>query len=991
MSATGVDEHGRGAPRSCCARLDDSDLFASFRRRRSRSRRGARHAAAVRWRRCSRRWIAPTDPFDPATNDLVGFARLRRASSPAATPRSCSAPTIRGATCSSAILYGSRVSLVDRLLQRGARRARSASALGLVAGYAGGWIDALIMRIADVQLTFPAILIALLLDGVAQPAARRQTARTSAFGVLIVAIGLSFWVQYARTVRASTLVEKNQRIRPGGAPHRRPPRAHPVRHVLPNVMGPVLVIATINLALAIITEATLSFLGVGLPPTQPSLGTLIRIGHNFLFSGEWWIAALSRPRARRPGARRQPARRLAARRAQPEAPMMTAPLLEVAHLASRSRRGAALLTALDDVSFDIAPGEVLGVVGESGAGKSLTGARDHRPARAARPHRRRRDRLRRAAHRRSLRRGDAPAARQGDRRHLPGPADQPQPALHDRRPADRDHPRPSAARPRGRRAGARSRCSPEVGIPAPEQRIDHYPHEFSGGMRQRVVIALALAAEPALVIADEPTTALDVSIQAQIIALLKRLTREHGTAVMLVTHDMGVIAETADRVAVMYAGRIVEIGPVREVVRRPQHPYTRGLMGAIPMLGVSARAAARRSTAPCRGSTPSPPAAPSIPAAPRCSSAAAASGRSCWRPASARGVLAHAAAAGRSAATERRGSPLRRVEGLARSSTSRRRCSTRLLERRGRATAEGGGRHRFRHRPRRDLRAGRRDAAAANRRWRASSSGCYAPTRGRIVFDGADIARRDRRAARRALRRRMQMIFQDPYASLNPRWRVRRHRRRADAHASALRRARRDAARPRRRAARRRCGSPPPTATNIRMNSPAASASASRSRARSPANPEFIVCDEPTSALDVSVQAQILNLMKDLQRELGLTYLFIIAQSRRRALSCRDPRRRDVSRPPRRDRRRRRRCSRAPRHPYTRLLLAPMPDIAMTRPRPHAGRRARCRTRSTRPPGCAFHPRCPHANDLCRREAPAFVDNVACHLAHEDPDWLAGS
>jgi peptide/nickel transport system ATP-binding protein len=124
----------------------------------------------------------------------------------------------------------------------------------------------------------------------------------------------------------------------------------------------------------------------------------------------------------------------------------------------------------------------------------------------------------------------------------------------------------------------------EVGIPAPETRIDNYPHQFSGGMRQRVVLALALAAEPQLVIADEPTTALDVSVQAQIIALLRRLCRQHGAAVMLITHDMGVIAETADRVAVMYAGRIVEIGPVRDVIQTPLHPYSKGLMGSIPTL-----------------------------------------------------------------------------------------------------------------------------------------------------------------------------------------------------------------------------------------------------------------------------------------------------------------------------------------------------------------------------------------------------------------------
>jgi len=124
----------------------------------------------------------------------------------------------------------------------------------------------------------------------------------------------------------------------------------------------------------------------------------------------------------------------------------------------------------------------------------------------------------------------------------------------------------------------------QVGIPAAARRIDAYPHEFSGGQRQRVVIALALCAEPALLIADEPTTALDVSIQAQIITLLKRLTRDHGSAVMLITHDMGVIAETADRVAVMYAGRVAEIGPVASVIRRPAHPYTEGLMASIPSL-----------------------------------------------------------------------------------------------------------------------------------------------------------------------------------------------------------------------------------------------------------------------------------------------------------------------------------------------------------------------------------------------------------------------
>ncbi len=232
-------------------------------------------------------WIAPTDPFNPATNFL---------SDSLTPPRFAEGGDIRfllgtddqGRDMWSAILYGLRVSLVIGLCSV-ALGGAVGILLGLVSGYAGGWIDAVIMRVADVQLTFPAILIALLLDGVAQALLKGASHRETGFGVLIVAIGLSFWVQYARTVRASTMVEKNrdyvQAARLIGLGHAR----ILMRHILPNVMGPVLVIATINLALAIITEATLSFLGVGLPPTQPSLGTLIRIGQNFLFSGEWWI------------------------------------------------------------------------------------------------------------------------------------------------------------------------------------------------------------------------------------------------------------------------------------------------------------------------------------------------------------------------------------------------------------------------------------------------------------------------------------------------------------------------------------------------------------------------------------------------------------------------------------------------------------------------------------------------------------------------------
>ena len=256
-------------------------------------------------------------------------------------------------------------------------------------------------------------------------------------------------------------------------------------------------------------------------------------------------------------------------------------LLQVKNLVVEfpSRRGT--LRALDSISFDIAPGEILGVVGESGAGKSLTGAAIigllEPPGRIA----------------------SGQILLEGQRidnlgyeqmrpirgRKIGAIFQDPLTSLNPLYSIGRQlvetilaHLPMTAKEARNRAIGLLE----DTGIPAAAQRIDHYPHQFSGGMRQRVVIALALAAEPKLIVADEPTTALDVSIQAQIIMLLKDICAKRGSAVMLITHDMGVIAETCDRVAVMYAGRIAEIGPVHEVINHPAHPYTVGLMAAIP-------------------------------------------------------------------------------------------------------------------------------------------------------------------------------------------------------------------------------------------------------------------------------------------------------------------------------------------------------------------------------------------------------------------------
>lgn len=264
--------------------------------------------------------------------------------------------------------------------------------------------------------------------------------------------------------------------------------------------------------------------------------------------------------------------------------MASRPVLEVKNLTVQFPTRKGTLTAVDDISFHIGEGEVLGVVGESGAGKSMTGTAVigllEPPGRIAGGEvlldGKRIDNLPYEDIRR-IRGNDIGMVFQDPLTSL-NPlytiARQLTETIQTHNPMSE-----SAARRRAVELLA------EVGIPEPQKRIGQYPHQFSGGMRQRVVIALALCAEPRLVIADEPTTALDVSIQAQIIMVLKKLCAEHGAAVMLITHDMGVIAETADRVAVMYAGRIAEIGAVRQVIQEAKHPYTHGLMGSIPKLG----------------------------------------------------------------------------------------------------------------------------------------------------------------------------------------------------------------------------------------------------------------------------------------------------------------------------------------------------------------------------------------------------------------------
>ena len=507
-------------------------------------------------------------------------------------------------------------------------------------------------------------------------------------------------------------------------------------------------------------------------------------------------------------------------------------------------------------------------------------------------------------------------------------------------------------------------------------------------MRQRVVLALALAAEPELVIADEPTTALDVSVQAQIIALLKRLCRERGTAVMLITHDMGVIAETADRVAVMYAGRIVEIGPVRDVVKHAAASLHQRPDGLDPARSAAdARAAGADPGRRCRGLTAIPTGcafhprcphafAPCRDAAARTASHAERSQVACWL----HGVRTRRRRRRehdrprRWCEVDRTSTPrIRRVEAVAQAH-----------DRGSAAPAAGGsGRRLVLHQPARDLWRWSANPAPASRPSPRMVVGLLRPTAGNVIIDGIDHDATARRAgapdAAPAHPDDLPGPLRQPQSAL-----ARRSTSSPSRSApSAWRRTRRDRG-ARRRAAVAGRARPGGRRANTRTSSPAASASASRSPARWPRNPEFIVCDEPTSALDVSVQAQILNLMRDLQDRLGPD-LSVHQPQPRGGAPHGDPRRRHVSRPHRRDRAVAR-AVRAPRHPYTRMLLDAVPDLDHHRPRAQAGR-----GRNPEPDRAAARLPLSSALPVCvralPRRAPALLPagatTVACHAVEE--------
>ncbi len=519
-----------------------------------------------------------------------------------------------------------------------------------------------------------------------------------------------------------------------------------------------------------------------------------------------------------------------------------------------------------------------------------------------------------------------------------------------------------------------------VGVPDPQRRLDSYPFELSGGLRQRMVIAMALAGEPELLIADEPTTALDVTIQAQVLDVLRKLKTERGMGMLLITHDLGVVAENADRVGVMYAGELVEEGERSEFFAAPQHPYSRMLFRALPRPGESGRLATIPGQVPRLGDPLT-----GCRFAPRCPHAALRCRQESpgWQQMGAQRVRCHFAgqlgetgggAAPATPAPEAPAPPpLLRVDALEVHFPIRRGVFQRTI---GHVRAVDGVSL--------AIPAGRTLALVGE-------SGCGKTTVGkallRLIEPTAGTVRLDAETLTRhtlaSLRTQAQMVFQDPFSSLNPRMRV------ADILLEGMDALDVGAASDRREAVARllqQVGLPDDAGGRY----PHAFSGGQRQRiaiARALAvSPRLVICDEPTSALDVSVQAQILNLLKDLQSELGLAYLFIthnlaVVEYLAHEVAVMYLGRIVESGPATE-------VLRVPRHPYTQALIAAVPRL--DGPEASPTRLAGDQPSPLDPPsGCHFHPRCPHASEICRTQYPAKTHVNDAHWVH--CHWVAST
>ena len=528
-------------------------------------------------------WIAPHDPFTPAIR--------HRLEAPGATY--WLGTDDLGRDMLSRLIFGARTALLASFESVGIGLAAGVS-LGLLAGYVGGWLDRLAMRLADVMQSIPAVLLALALIGVLG----------KGLGNAMLAVGLIFAVSFMRITRAVVLAEREQLYVDAARVLGLRPVAIMLRQILPNVSGPLIVQASISLGTALMIEAMLSFLGVGADSTQVSWGSMLETARQFqseqpllpmvpglaitltvlsfnLLGDSLRDALLPGGAAPARSVAREATTRAATTAADAETPTPADTLLELRQLRVRATVGGGEAELLSQVSLHLRRGEVLGLVGESGCGKSMTASAIL-------------GLLPRGAHIAggSVRLGGTELVGLPEEalRHIRGRRigmvfQDPNAALSPVHTIGTQLCDILRAHSRMSRAQALARAVELldlVGVPDPARRLQDYPHQFSGGMAQRVVIAGALACEPELLIADEPTTALDVTIQAQVLDLLADLRRRLGMSVLLITHDLGVVADLCDRVAVMYAGQIVETGSARDTLAAPRHPYTAALLDAMP-------------------------------------------------------------------------------------------------------------------------------------------------------------------------------------------------------------------------------------------------------------------------------------------------------------------------------------------------------------------------------------------------------------------------
>ncbi len=652
-----------------------------------------------------------------------------------------------------------------------------------------------------------------------------------------------------------------------------------------------------------------------------------------------------------------------------------APVLSIRDLAVRFEGTGRIINAVRGISLDVYANEVVSIVGESGSGKSVTAlACAGLLAKSARISG-------------SIQLGgqemvgaDAPTLREIRGRDIGVVFQDPATTLNPLMPVGRQLVEGEIARGRlSTRDGPATAVEllRAVDIADPDHRARQYPHQFSGGMRQRATIAMAMAGAPKLIIADEPTTALDVTVQAQVLALLARRQQETGAAVVLITHDLGVVAEVAHRVAVMYGGRIVETGLVRDIFERPRHPYTAALLRSAPRLGAQG---ARLDAIPGQPPTPTD-LPPGCVFHPRCHLSG---GRARCReeePALVAASACHfaeevqlvSASDGERTTAKLVGADLLQVDDLKVHFPIR----TGFLRRVTRVVRAVDGVS-F-------------SLAAGETLGLVGESGCGKTTTGRAIMGligatGGEVRFGDQRVDRlsrtgwRAVRRRMQYVFQDPFSSLNPMLPV------AEAIAEPLKI----------HGVFEDFGGAAWIARLFEMvglspsvghRLPKDFSGGQKQRigiARALAlKPELLILDEPVSSLDVSIQAQIINLLQDLQRDLGLAYLFIAHDlsvvkhiSDRVAVMYLG---RVVEMGVARD------LFAHPRHPYTQALLSAVPEPDVSR---RAGRivlTGEIPSPANPPSGCRFHPRCFRASDRCRVEIPVFVEGVACHHPAEVP------